>query len=96
MRSYQLSKGKLSISWTKHLKDREEVRKFKEYVLNSVGVTNRLADILEEKVKNHEVFKEEDYKNPSWAFAQADRNGYVRALIETIELLKGIDQYDRD
>lgn len=85
----------IDIKWTSHLKSPEEQEKFRAYVLSSVGVLKRLADILESKVDAREVFKEEDYKNPSWAFQQADRNGYVRALREIQQMLKGVDQYDR-
>ena len=85
----------IDIKWTSHLKSAEEQQKFRDYVLSSVGVLKRLADILEIKVDAREVFKEEDYKNPSWAFMQADRNGYVRALREIQQMLKGVDQYDR-
>jgi hypothetical protein len=86
---------RLDIKWTSHLKSEEEQKKFREYVLSSVGVLKRLETILKEKEVSREVFTEEDYKNPSWAYMQADRNGYVRALKEVTALLKGVDQYDR-
>lgn len=89
------TKKTIDIKWTSHLKSVEEQEKFRAYVLSSVGVLKRLADILESKVDAREVFKEEDYNSPSWAFKQADRNGYVRALREIQQMLKGVDQYDR-
>jgi hypothetical protein len=29
----------------------------------------------------------EEFDNPSWAYKQADKNGYERALLEIIELI---------
>jgi hypothetical protein len=83
---------RISSLWISHLKTDEEKEKFKNYIASSQGVLERLEAILDNKLHVRQVFKEEDYKNPSWAYAQADRNGYVRALKEIKELLKGNDQ----
>lgn len=77
----------LSVLWTKHLKDEEERKKFKDYVLTSNGVLNRLETILKDKMEMREVFKEEDFKSNSWAYEAADRNGYNRALIEVLNII---------
>lgn len=83
---------KLSTQWTKHLKDPEEIERFKSYVSSSQGVLEVLSNLVESKMDVREVFKEEDYNNSSWAYKQADRNGYLRALKEINQLLKGNDQ----
>lgn len=83
---------KLNTQWTKHLKDPEEIESFKSYVSSSQGVLEVLSNLIESKMDVREVFKEEDYNNPSWAYKQADRNGYLRALKEINQLLKGNDQ----
>lgn len=85
---------KLSVLWTKHLRDKEEIKRLTEFVLSSTPVLDTLAGILERKMQENEVFKKEDYKDPSWAYACADRNGYVRALTEIVTLLRGIDHDD--
>lgn len=82
---------KLVSSWTKHLKDDKEREEFKNLVLGSQIVLSRLAEIVEEKMRAREVFKEEDYKDPSWAHRCSDRNGYFRALREVLKILKGVD-----
>lgn len=85
----RLDRNKISTLWLTHIKDKEEREKFKSYIASSSGVLERLSDIIEGKLSTREVFKEEDYKDPSWAYECADRNGYLRALNEINELLKG-------
>lgn len=85
---------KVSVLWTKHLRDPEAAAKLTQFILSSGPVLDVLVSLLETKMKNNEVFKKEDYKDPSWAYACADRNGYRRALEETINLLRGIDHND--
>jgi hypothetical protein len=81
----------LSLTWVKHLPqgDEEALKKFSDALAVSDLVLKRLASILEEKINCREVFKEEDYKEPSWAYHAADRNGYVRAMTEVLNILKG-------
>jgi len=64
-------------------KDQQEG--FKKQVLSSKDVLERLRQILEDK--QTEVVLSTDYDNPSWAYKQADRNGYDRALTEVINLV---------
>ena len=80
-----------SVAWTKHLRDSESIERFRGLILGSGLVLERLAELCEEKLKSREVFKEEDYKDPSWAYRCADRTGYTRAFREIITLLKGVD-----
>lgn len=74
----------MKTSWFTHLpKDQQEG--FKKQVLSSRDVLERLQKIMEDK--KTEVVLSTDYDNPSWAYKQADRNGYDRALTEVINLL---------
>jgi hypothetical protein len=65
-------------------KDQQEG--FKKQISSSKDVLEKLEKIVKDKIK--EVVLTEDYDNPSWAFKQADRNGYNRALTEVLNILK--------
>lgn len=65
-------------------KDQQEG--FKKQVISSKDVLEKLEEIVKAKMK--EVVLSEDYNNPSWAYKQADRNGYNRALTEVLNILK--------
>jgi len=74
----------MKLSWFNNLpKDKQE--DFKKQVRSARDVLERLEQILQEK--KTEVVLSTDYDNPSWAFRQADRNGYDRALTEVINLI---------
>ena len=74
----------MKLSWFNHLpKDKQEG--FKKQISSSRDVLERLHQILEDK--KTEVVLSTDYDNPSWAYKQADRNGYDRALTEVINLI---------
>jgi hypothetical protein len=74
----------MKTTWFTNLpKDQQEG--FKKQVLSSRDVLERLTEILEDK--KTEVVLSTDYDSPSWAYKQADRNGYDRALTEVINLL---------
>ena len=78
--------------WVSHLKSREEQLKFKEFVQSSQPVLSRLSDLMDSRLRSGEVVKANDYDSPSWAFKQADRNGYLRAVSELKALLNTADQ----
>ena len=59
---------------------------FKRQVTSAKDVLEKLEEILKSKMK--EVVLSEDYDSPSWAYKQADRNGYNRALTEVQNILK--------
>lgn len=52
-------------------------------------IRERLTTILEKKIQSSKTNKVsvETYSNPSWAYLQADANGYERAIKEVISLL---------
>lgn len=59
---------------------------FKRQVKSAKDVLEKLEKIINDKVKD--VVLVDDYDNPSWAYKQADRNGYNRALTEVLNILK--------
>ena len=74
----------MKLTWFNNLpKDKQEG--FKKQINSSRDVLERLQQILE--AKKTEVVLSTDYDNPSWAYKQADRNGYDRALTEVINLI---------
>lgn len=75
---------RLPMVWLSHLKTEEERIKFKDYILNSTSLWERLGDILAEKIPEN---NKENYSKASWAYYQADQNGYQRALKEIISIL---------
>lgn len=79
--------NKLTVSWTKHLSTPEEKERFAQFVRSSGPVLDRLAELLTDKRNGIEVFGTEDYKDGSWAYRAADRNGYVRAIDEIIDII---------
>jgi hypothetical protein len=74
----------MKLSWFSHL-PRDQQEGFKKQINSSRDVLERLIKILEDK--QTEVVLSTDYESPSWAYKQADRNGYDRALTEVINLL---------
>ncbi len=69
-------------AWTKHLKEQAEKDRFSNEILGSKRVLERLTTLLDE-LKDEADNSELDVKNydvSNWAYLQADRNGYKRAL----------------
>ncbi len=80
-------------NWTNHLKTEEDKTRFKQQIMNSRSVMERLdvmIDNLEEDLNKAEN-TEDQYSSPSWAALQADRNGYRRALRKVKQLIN-LDQ----
>ena len=65
---------------------KDEQEDFKRQVKSSKDVLEKLEKIINDKTK--EIVLATDYDNPSWAYKQADRNGYNRALSEVLNILK--------
>jgi hypothetical protein len=80
-------------AWTKHLSSQEEKNQFKNEVLGSKIVLRRLQALLDE-MKNDSENQELStklYESPSWAYIQADANGYKRCLKQVSKLIN-LDQ----
>ncbi len=75
----------MQTKWFSHL-PRDKQEDFKKLVLGSQKVLDRLREICYNVNQNREV-PTADYDSPSWAYKQADRNGYLRAYREIYDLL---------
>lgn len=64
---------------------KDEQEGFKKEVKSAKNVLDKLEQIVKSRLK--EIVVIEDYDSPSWAYKQADRNGYNRALTEIINIL---------
>lgn len=73
--------------WYSHLKTVDEQEEFKKNVLGSKIVLDKLKEIVYNKSKSQEKSTTADYDSPSWAYRQADKVGYSRALEEIMSIL---------
>lgn len=82
-------------AWTKNLKTDEDKVRFKNTVLGSKAVLERLQELLneiEDEVNTLEL-NTKIYDIPNWDYRQADMNGFRRAL-RTIKKIITLDQQD--
>ena len=79
----------LSTNWNSHLKG-EEKDNFDKYIRNAISIIERLDSVLVGKIDEASKPKKSDYDSPSWAYKQADTNGYLRALNELRTLTQHI------
>lgn len=80
-------------AWTKHLPDEEEKKRFQSAANGSKVVLNRLQALLDEMKTDAEntELSTKLYESPSWAYIQADANGYKRCLKQISKLIN-LDQ----
>jgi len=71
--------------WFKHCKTKEEKDKVRQTVLANQESLLRLEVILESLLKD--TPSSADYDSPSWAYKQADRIGYNRALNQVLDII---------
>jgi len=64
---------------------KDEQDGFKREVKSAKNVLDKLEQIVQNRIK--QIVITDDYDSPSWAYKQADRNGYNRALTEIINIL---------
>jgi len=82
--------------WLHHLKDPTERERFKKYILNNRTLLERLSSILtqwENELTSSEL-SQKAYESPSWAFEQADCNGYRRCLRD-LQIILNLDQKEK-
>lgn len=77
----------MQTQWFSHLKDKQEQDKFKNLILGSQKVLDRLHEICYNVVQSRELTSHMDYDSPSWAYKEADRQGYLRAYREIMKLI---------
>ena len=80
--------------WFSHLPSSEQ-EEFKKLVLGSQKVLDKLKQLCYNTIQNGVLPSSQDYDNPSWAYKQADRNGYLRAHQELYDLLNVTSDKDR-
>jgi hypothetical protein len=68
----------------------DERKELRGLFLEALRVRKRLIQVLEEKRQSVQMERlgKEDYNSSSWAFKQAEMNGYERGINELISLLK--------
>lgn len=74
--------------WTKGLIKEDELELRGEYI-NAHLVRKRLTKLIEDKIStaSKSSMSKEGYDCPNWAYKQADKVGYNRALAEVISLI---------
>lgn len=81
-------------AWTDNLKTAEEKERFKNSVLSSRVVLDRLNEILS-KMKDDTEMKErstETYSVPNWDYRQAHVNGFMDCLKKVQKIITLNDQ----
>lgn len=78
-------KNKLKTIWTQGF-DKGKQESFTSAFFNS-PVPERLKEILNKRLQEAQKTSEADYESPSWAYKQADQNGYTRALEYVLNLI---------
>tara|TARA_R100000951_G_C2647702_1_gene183154 strand:- start:2827 stop:3069 length:243 start_codon:yes stop_codon:yes gene_type:complete len=71
--------------WFKQCKTKEEKTKVKQVILSNQESLTRLEHILESLLKD--TPSTADYDSPSWAYKEADRIGYNRALNLVLDII---------
>ncbi len=75
----------MKAQWFKECKTKEDKDKVKQTILSNRESLDRLKEILEPMLKDTPPTA--DYDSPSWAYKQADRIGFNRALNQVLELI---------
>lgn len=79
----------MKVSWTQGLTEQEKLdvlQNFKESLVVRKRLKRLLLDIIEENRTAGRA--EAGYDSPNWAFHQADRLGYERAIYRVLNLLE--------
>lgn len=82
--------NRVSLKWVEHLKTEKEKQDFFDVLKNNRYVLLRLKEVMEEDLKKLNSESLSDYKDPSWAFRQADVNGQKRQIRKVLDLLSFI------
>lgn len=71
--------------WFKECKTKEEKDKVRQTIFSNQESLDRLKEILQPMLKDTPPTA--DYDSPSWAYKQADRIGFNRALNQVLDLI---------
>ena len=66
----------------------EDKAKHEETIRNSRYTLDILQKIVEDSLRVETTPKRSDFDNPNWAYAQADRNGAIRAYNSILALIR--------
>ena len=85
---------KLSVVWTRHLKDESKKEEFEKTIRASTTMAYRLLDILkeEEDALDAKSCSIADFDNPNWALKQAfimGEKSRIKKLRDLLEHIKG-------
>ena len=75
----------MKAQWFRECKTKEDKDRVRQTLLSNRESLLRLESILESMLK--ETPSQTDYDSPSWAYKQADRIGYNRALNQVLDLI---------
>jgi hypothetical protein len=75
----------MKAAWFQKCKTKEDKEALKKLVMSQRDTLDRLKEILEPMLKD--TTPSTDYDSPSWAYKQADRNGFNRALTTVLDMI---------
>lgn len=81
----------MKTTWFLGATSKEDREAITSKIVASTGALDILKTVCYNMIKEADKTSHKDYDSPSWAFKQADQNGYIRALKEIVELIN-IDQ----
>lgn len=83
-------------AWTKHLKDEAEKERFRNSVLGSKVVLDRLQEIFNEiKTEQDQIERSPNmYDLPNWDYRQAHLNGFKDCLLK-VQRIINLDQQEK-
>lgn len=83
-----MKKYRISTDLLRGIKE-EDKENFKERLIHNKDLLDRIVGVLRDKAHaaNKKAAAELSYESPSWAYYQADKLGYNRALGEMIAIL---------
>lgn len=76
--------------FAKLYEDEEQLKELAELILSSTRIFSEVEKIIDNMIESkHKLnVSMSEYDKPSWAYKQADTNGYLRALNEIKKLIK--------
>jgi len=75
----------MKTAWFKDCKSKKEKEAVSQVLHSNRDSLDRLKEILEPMLKD--TTPAADYDSPSWAYKQADRNGFNRAVTTVLDLI---------
>lgn len=75
----------MKAAWFKECKTKKEKEAVSQSLHSNREGLDRLKEILEPMLKD--TTPAADYDSPSWAYKQADRNGFNRAVTTVLDLI---------